>query len=207
MHAGLKLTGYVVVALLACDGDVLLEDGRGGVGSSSDLVGAMAIGAGCGSKVASLQDGLPVDALHKERNDPRPGDPFLGDYPRIGMAAGTSFVNLRAMRGRHGVAVGFNGVGRVAGGAGRQVPDFLPGATGMNAGRHLFCLTAMARSADDIAIGGYLLDSVTAMTGDAIGAGAAATQLGMSALRNLLMGFEMACATKDWLGRFSVRPF
>ena len=103
--------------------------------------------------------------------------------------------------------MGFDGVGRMTGGAGRQVPDFLPGATGMNAGRHLFCLTAMARSADDIAIRGYLLDSVTAMTGDAIGAWAAATQLGMSALRNLLMGCEMACATTDWMGRFSVRPF
>jgi hypothetical protein len=65
----------------------------------------------------------------------------------------------------------------------------------------------MARSADDIAIGGYLLDSVTAMTGDAIGAGAAATQLGMSALRTLLMGLEMAGAATDWLGRFGVRPF
>jgi len=99
MHAGLKLTGYVVVALLAGDGDVLLKNGRGGVGSSSDLVGTMAIGAGCGSKVASLQDGLAVDALYKERNDSRPGDPFLGDYIRIGMAAGTGFVNLRAMGG------------------------------------------------------------------------------------------------------------
>lgn len=54
MHAVLKLTGYVVVALLAGDGDVLLEDGRGGIGSSSDLVSAMAIGAGCGSEIAFL---------------------------------------------------------------------------------------------------------------------------------------------------------
>ena len=98
-------------------------------------------------------------------------------------------------------------MGRMTGGAGRQAPDFLPAATGMNAGRHLFCLTAMARRADDVAIRGYLLDSVTAMAGDTIGARAAATQLGVSALRNLLMGLEMAGAATDWLGRFGVRPF
>ena len=98
-------------------------------------------------------------------------------------------------------------MGRVTGGAGRQAPGFLPAATGMNAGRHLFCLVAMARRADDVAIRDDLLDSVTAMTGDAIGAGAAATQLGMSALRNLLMGFEMAGAATDRQGRFGVRPF
>jgi hypothetical protein len=78
----------------------------------------------------------------------------------------------------------------------------------MNAGGHMFRLAAMARSADaDVAIGGYLLDSVTTMTGDAIGAGAAATQLGMSAFRSLLMGLEMACNATYWLGRFGVRPF
>jgi hypothetical protein len=66
----------------------------------------------------------------------------------------------------------------------------------------------MARSADaDVAIGGYLLDSVTAMAGDTIGAGADTPQIGMSALRNLLMGFEMACAAADLPGRFGVRPF
>lgn len=101
----------------------------------------------------------------------------------------------------------FDGVGRVARGAGRQVPSSLPTATGMNAGRHLLCLAAMARSADDVAICGYLLDPVTAMTGDAIGAGAAATHLGMSVLRTLLMGLEMACAATDRHGRFGVRPF
>lgn len=207
MDAGLKLTGHILVALLAGGGNVLLENGRGRIGSSSDLVGAMAIGAGCGSEIAFLQDGLAVDALHEERNDPRPGDPFLGDYLRIGMAVGTGFVNLRAMGRRHRVAVRFDGVGRVARGAGRQVPSFLPAATGMNAGRHLLCLAAMARSADDVAICGYLLDPVTAMTGDAIGAGAAATQLGMSVLRTLLMGLEMACAATDRHGRFGVRPF
>jgi hypothetical protein len=207
MHAGLKLTGLVGVALLAGDGNVLLEDGRGGIGGSSDLMGAMAIGAGCGSKIASLQDGLAVDTLRKERNDPRSGDPFLGDDLRIGVAAGTGVVNLRAMGGRHRVAVGCDGVGCVTGNASRQVPGFLPAATGMNAGRHLLCLAAMARRADDIAICSYYLDSVTAMAGNTIGAGAVATQFGMSALRNHLMGYAMACAAANRLGRCGVRCF
>ncbi len=72
----------------------------------------------------------------------------------------------------------------------------------------MFRLAAMARSAEaDVAIGGYLLDSVTTMTGDAIGAGADTPQIGMSAIRNILMGFEMAGAATYWLGRFGVRPF
>jgi hypothetical protein len=152
---------------------------------------------------------LAVDALHEERNGPRPGDLFFGDHLRIGMAAGTGFVNLRAMGGRHRIAVRFDGVGRVvARGAGWQMPGFLPAATGMNAGGHMFRLAAMARSAEaDVAIGGYLLDSVTTMTGDAIGAGAYTPQIGMSAIRNILMGFEMAGAATYWLGRFGVRPF
>ena len=70
--------------------------------------------------------------------------------------------------------MGFDAVGCMTRGAGRQVPGSSPTATGMNAGRHLLCLAVMARSADDVAIGGYLLDPVTAMTGDAVGAGAAA---------------------------------
>jgi hypothetical protein len=78
----------------------------------------------------------------------------------------------------------------------------------MNAGGHMFRLAAMARSADaDVAIGGYLLDSVTTMTGDAIGAGADTPQIGVSAIRNILMGFEMAGAAADLPGRFGVRPF
>src|SRR5574337_1443374 len=92
-------------------------------------------------------------------------------------------------------------MGRVTGDAGRQMPGFFPAATGMNAGRHLLCLTAMTRRADDVAIRGYLLDSVTAMAGDTIGAGAVATQFGMSTLRNRLMGFAMACAAADRLRR------
>ena len=207
MHAGLKLTGHVVVALLTGDGDVLLEDGRGGIGSSSDLVSAMAIGAGRGSEITFLQDGLAVDTLFKKRNHPRPGDPLLGDYLRIGMAVSTGFVNLRPMGGRHRIAVGFDGVGRVARSAGRQVPGSFPSATGMNAGRHLLCLAAMARSADDVAIGGYLPDPVAPMAGDATPTGAAATQLGMSALRNVLMGLAMAGAATDLPGRFGVRYF
>jgi hypothetical protein len=91
--------------------------------------------------------------------------------------------------------------------AGWQVPGSLLTATGVNAGGHLRCLAAMARRADDVGIGGDLPDSVTAMTGDARGAGAAAAQLGMSALRNLLMRREMACAATDRLGPFGVRPF
>ena len=123
------------------------------------------------------------------------------------MAVSTGLMNLRAMGGRYGVAARFDGVGCVARDAGRQIPDSLPTATSMNAGRHLLCLAAMARSADDVAIGGYLSDPVASMASDATPTGAAATQLGMSALRNVIMGLAMACAATNWPGRFGVRRF
>jgi hypothetical protein len=90
--------------------------------------------------------------------------------------------------------------------AGWQVPGSLLTATGVNAGGHLCCLAAMARRADNVGIGGDLPDSVTAMTGDTRGAGAAA-QLGMSTLRSLFMRRKMAYAATDRLGPFGVRPF
>lgn len=108
---------------------------------------------------------------------------------------------------RRRVAARSDGVGGMARHTGGQIPGSLLAATGVNAGGHLRCLAAMARRADDISIGGDLPDSVTAMAGDASGAVAAATQLGMSALRNLVMRCEMACAATDRLGPFGVRPF
>jgi hypothetical protein len=97
MDAIPKLPGLVTVATAAGRRHVRLENGRGGIGASPDLVGAMAIGARCGGKIALLQDGLSVDALLKERHDPRPCDPLLSDDFRIGVAASARFMDVRAM--------------------------------------------------------------------------------------------------------------
>lgn len=207
MHAVLELRRLVVMAVTARGGDIPLEDRRSGIGAPSDLVSAMAIGAGCGSKIAFLQDSLSVDTLLEQRHDPRPRDPLLGDDFRIGMATGTGLVNLRAMNGRQGVAARCDGVSCVARDAGRQVPGFACLSGGVNAGRHLRRLAPMTRRAQDARIGGYLPDPVAAMTCNAISAGAAAAQLGMSALRNPLMRTEMASTAADRLRRLGVRPF
>jgi hypothetical protein len=97
MDAVPKLPGLVAVATTAGRRHVLLENSRGGIGASSDLVDAMAIGARCGSKIALLQDSLSMDALLEERHDPRPCDPLLSDDFRIGVAAGTRFMDVRTM--------------------------------------------------------------------------------------------------------------
>lgn len=207
MYAIPKLRRLVVVTTAAGCSYVPFEDGRGRIDTSPDLMSPMTIGAGRGCKITFLQDGLSVDTLLKQRHNPRSRNPFPGDDVRIGMAAGTGFVDLRAMDRRYGVAARRDGVGCVAGHAGRKVPGFFTPSGSMNAGLHLRGLAAMARHADTVGIRGYLPDLVAAMTGDAIGAGAAAVQLRMSAPLNLLMERTMACAATDRPRDVGVRPF
>src|SRR5574337_2224634 len=109
------------------------------------------------------------------------------------------------MGGRGRVVLRFDSVGAVACHAGRQVPGCVPTAAGVNAGRHLCCLAAMTRRADDAGISSALPDPMSAMTGDARGARTAAVQPGMDALGNLLMRCAMACAATDRLRLFGVR--
>lgn len=207
MHAIPKLRRLVVVTTATGRSHVPFEDGRGGIDASSDLVSTVTIGAGCGRKIAFPQDGLSVDTLLEQRHNPRPCDSFPGDDIRIGMAAGAGFVNLGAMDRRQRIVTRLDGVSCVARHAGGQVPGFLHPADGVDTGRRLLGLPAMARRADDIGIGAYLLNPMAVMTGNTVVAGTAATQLGMSTLRYRLMGHAMACAAPDRPRRVGVRPF
>jgi hypothetical protein len=94
MDAVPKLRRLVAVATAAGGRDVRFENRRNGIGASSNLVGAMTIGAGGSREVAFLKDSLSMDTLLKERHGPRPCDPFLSDDLRIRMAPGAGLVYL-----------------------------------------------------------------------------------------------------------------
>lgn len=59
--------------------------------------------------------------------------------------------------------------------AGRQVPNGLPTVLGVNTGRHLFGLSAMARGTENASVDSDFLNSMTAVTDDTVGAGTCAT--------------------------------
>lgn len=93
MDAVSKLPRLIAVTTAAGGRDAPFENRRRGVGAPSNLVGAMTVSAGGGSEITFPQDGLAVDTLFEERNNPRPRDPFSGDDLRIGMTPGTGLVN------------------------------------------------------------------------------------------------------------------
>lgn len=95
----------------------------------------------------------------------------------------------------------------MTGHAGRQVPGWFPKPTGMDPGRHLCGLHGVTRRTDRVSIGRNLPDLMTAMAGDTTAAWLAALQLGMSAVRNLLMGPAVARMTADRRRRVGVRSF
>lgn len=95
----------------------------------------------------------------------------------------------------------------MTGHAGRQVPGPFSETTGMNPSRHLCGLHGVTRRTDRVGIDRDLLNLMTAMAGDATAAWLAAFQLGMSTVRNPLMGPTVARMTADRRRRVGVRSF